>query len=56
MKVRMLTSLSGPSYSVSTGEVGEFDQETGERLIAAGLAAPVVEAKSKKKAEKAVKE
>lgn len=41
MLVLMLTSLAGRDFAVTTGEVYECDGATGQRLIAAGYAAPL---------------
>lgn len=41
MKVRMLTGLSGPTYSLTTGDEADFPDDEAIRLIEAGYAAPV---------------
>ncbi len=41
MKVKMLTSLSGPKTNVSRGGEYECDAEEAKRLIEAGYAVPV---------------
>ncbi|MEW9838225.1 hypothetical protein [Mesorhizobium marinum] len=45
MLVRLTTGLSGPEYSLSTGDEREFPQDEALRLIAAGYAVPVAEPK-----------
>lgn len=51
MRVRMLTGLSGPAYSLASGDEHDFDQAEAIRLIEAGYAVPV----EKSKIERAVK-
>ena len=45
MLVRMVVGLSGPAASFSPGDEAEFPQAEALRLIEAGYAVPVVEAK-----------
>lgn len=53
MAVRMLTGMAGDTWSVSPGQIFEGDAEHEARLIAAGLAEPIVAEKPKvKKATK----
>lgn len=52
--VRMLTSLSGPNYSRSPGDLHECSDGEAERLIAAGYAEPEV-GKLPTRRERAVK-
>ena len=52
MLVRLTTGLSGPAYSLSSGDERDFPQDEALRLIAAGYAVPVAEVKT----EKAVKQ
>ena len=51
MLVRMVVGLSGPATSLSPGDQADFPQAEALRLIEAGYAVPVVEAK----VERAVK-
>ena len=48
MKIKMLTSMSGPGGAVSPGEVIEKDADTARRLIDAKLAEPVRQPRGKK--------
>ena len=41
MKIKMLTSLSGPDYSYEANQIAEFEDEEAVRLIEAGIAVPV---------------
>jgi hypothetical protein len=41
VKLRLLTSLAGPSGAWGPGDVIEVDSKTAERMLAAGLAEPV---------------
>lgn len=41
MKIRMLTSLSGPAYCLSNGDERDFPQDEAVSLIEAGYAVPV---------------
>lgn len=45
MLVRMVVGLSGPTTSFSPGDEAEFPQAEALRLVEAGFAVPVVEAK-----------
>lgn len=45
MMVRMAVGLVGPTTSLAPGDEAEFPQAEAVRLIAAGYAVPVVEAK-----------
>ena len=52
MKIKMLTSLCGPEYSLNAGdETDRFTQAEAIRFIEAGFAVPVAE----EKIERAVK-
>lgn len=55
MAVKMLTGMAGDTWAVSPGEIFNGDAEHEARLIAAGLAEPVVAAKPEPKAKKAAK-
>lgn len=52
MKIKMLTGLTGPEYSLAPGEVREFPDAEAQRLVKAGFAIPVMDDKR----ERAVKE
>lgn len=43
MKVEMLVGLSGPTFTLESGDKREFPQDEAVRLIAAGYAIPVAE-------------
>lgn len=43
MRVRMLTGLSGPAYSLTRGDEWDFPEKEGLRLVAAGYAVPVAD-------------
>jgi hypothetical protein len=43
MKVRFKTSIAGAFWSFGAGEAGELPDDEAERLIAAGIAEPIVE-------------
>lgn len=45
MRIRMLTGLSGPEYSLAPGEERDFAQTEALRLIDAGYAVPVASEK-----------
>jgi hypothetical protein len=45
MLVRMVVGLSGPATSLSPGDEAEFPQAEALRLVEAGYAVPVAEAK-----------
>jgi hypothetical protein len=51
MRIRMVVGLSGPATSLSPGDEAEFPQAEALRLVEAGYAVPVAEAK----VERAVK-
>lgn len=58
MKLRMLTAMSGPAFTLEIGEIWDFgDQDEVGRLIEAGFAEPVeqIAATATKPTEKAVK-
>lgn len=60
MQVKMLTSIAGANGAFAPGDVAEFSENEGARLIAAGFAepvrsAPVEKATRKRRSEKAVK-
>jgi len=40
MKVRLLTGLSGPDFSLVRGDERDFPQAEAERLVSAGYAVP----------------
>lgn len=52
MKVRMLTALTGPTYSLTVGDEADFPDDEAIRLVEAGFAAPVEKAKSETAAKK----
>lgn len=52
MLIRLTTGLSGPAYCLAPGDERDFPQDEALRLIAAGYAVPVAEAR----VETAVKE
>ena len=41
MKVKALTSIAGPGYSLAPGQVGDMPADEAKRMIAAGYAAAV---------------
>lgn len=41
MKIKMLTGLTGPQYSLAPGDERDFPDAEAKRLIEAGYAAPV---------------
>ncbi len=43
MRVRMLTGLSGPAYSLARGDEREFSDAEAIRLVEAGYAVPVAD-------------
>lgn len=45
MLIRMLVGLSGSEYSLGPGDERDFPQAEAIRLVAAGFAVPVAEAK-----------
>ena len=45
MMVRMVVGLAGPTTSLAPGDKAEFPQAEAVRLIEAGYAVPMVEAK-----------
>ena len=51
MRVRMMVGLSGPTINLIPGDEADFPQAEALRLVEAGFAVPVVEAK----VERAVK-
>ena len=54
MKLKMLTGLSGPKYSLSPGDSHDFPEEEAARLILAGFAeedAEAAEAQAKAEAD-----
>jgi hypothetical protein len=53
MKIRMLTGLSGLEYSLSPGDEQDFPNDEALRLVEAGYAVPVVEAKVERAIKKA---
>lgn len=56
MKIKMLTSLSGPEYCLSPGDVREFPQAEAARLVAAGYAVPDVEPTQERAVKKPITE
>lgn len=55
MKIKMLTSLCGPEYSLNAGdETDRFDNSEAIRFIEAGFAVPVAEAKIERAEKKPV--
>lgn len=48
MKIKMLVSLAGNEYSLSPGDERDFTQAEAIRLIDAGFAVPVAEAKTER--------
>jgi hypothetical protein len=53
MKLKMLTGLSGPDYSLAPGDEREFEDAEAGRLIEAGFAIAVESAPRKTAAAKA---
>lgn len=51
MKLKMLTSMSGPTLTLAPDDEHEFEAAEAKRLIEAGFAVPV----ASKKAERAAK-
>ena len=45
MRVRMMVGLSGPTINLIPGDEADFPQAEALRLVEAGFAVPVVEAK-----------
>lgn len=45
MRVRMMVGLSGPTINLIPGDEADFPQAEAMRLVEAGFAVPVVEAK-----------
>ena len=57
MKIKMLTSLVGPEYSIDAGEeTDRFTQAEAIRFVEAGFAVPVAEPKIERAEKKSVQE
>lgn len=48
MQVRMLVGLSGPTFTLSPGDIYDCDDSEGTRLICARYAVPYVEDKTER--------
>lgn len=55
MKVKMVTGLSGPDYSLSPGDEHEFGEAEAKRLIEAGFAVSLADAPKRASSASAAK-